>query len=440
MAKRKSSLFSAVLESLGFSRRKPQKSGKQRLLKLEPLENRRLLTATVMLNQAYTITDDGSHLFEAATAPYAGDLVNITITATNVGDTSASNVLITDDLSGTAADQSGLQGGTLTGTPKASSPQLGSVPVPTVGASNKLLTFQGTGTNGFVLPAGDSVSVSFSVLVNPAAFGSFAVSNSLVTAVAPCNYFDGTQSQDMSAPQSIYVEALPGTPTPLINLVVGQTVASGPDTAGNVTYNASVTNNGPSAAQGVQFSDATTDPLAINAWKIVGTLPNGSSVENEETGLNVTDSTSQIGDLLAMLDLPVGATVHFQITGTMAPGYSEATNTVQTFGSPAADVDVRSQPLGHYHHRDGAGLAGRRIDRQERLHGYARRHRHAGRRPIGARRPLHDHRHQRRHQPERSRHFRHQPGRRTLFAATIGCDLDGHGHEPLQPRRDRRLR
>jgi uncharacterized repeat protein (TIGR01451 family) len=67
---------------LGFSRRKPRARAKQRLLKLEPLENRQLLAVTLVQN--YTIADDGSHLFEAPTTPTSAQITAASVSGTTV--------------------------------------------------------------------------------------------------------------------------------------------------------------------------------------------------------------------------------------------------------------------------------------------------------------------------------------------------------------------
>jgi uncharacterized repeat protein (TIGR01451 family) len=374
MAKGKSSLFSSVLESLGFSRRKQQKRGKQRLLKLEPLENRQLLT--VVLSQTYTLVDDGNHVFEA------GEKVSFTITATNsapagVPANDADNVYISEDLSGSS--NYGLQGATYNSSValKASSNPASLTSSTTsyalsVNASD-LLTFQGgssSGSNGFVLAGGQSVSITFSAIVN-AAYAPSVTNNVGANITNPtCTYSSGTDTGlPMEPPSQISFSAntFDGSgneiPPALVNIDMGLTplkLAGGSQngnqyvtSTGGVSYQLTVTNNGPSAATAVLINDASEAPVfQVLGWQIDGTLPSGATVLDENNGGdNVTPSSGeQTGDLYAEINLPFptgtkvppGVVVTFTVYGTVALGSGQVTNSAAVIGELGNEVDTSS--------------------------------------------------------------------------------------------------
>ena len=289
MAKGKSRFFPSVLESLGFSRRKPRERGKQRLLKLEPLENRRLLDATVNLSETYTLQDNGSHVFEG------GEVITFKVTATNTGPDRADHLLITDDLS---AQVEGVGATTYVA---------GSANAPsglTASFANSLLTFQGS-PSGFSLNAGDSVTVTFKATViagSPDTYAWNQAGGTYTYLVA------GVESSPvgMGQPNPVNLEGISfqGLTTPLINIQVTQSVFQQPviEPGGSISvgYEVTVANHGPSAASQVPISDSTeTGELIIDSWQVDGAIPGGITVTNTKSATRVTNQTNQPGEMSA---------------------------------------------------------------------------------------------------------------------------------------------
>ena len=136
----------------------------------------------------------------------------------------------------------------------------------------------------------------------------------------------GTSSLD---PDPLYVGVLPGnaviTPTDLT-----ATITADPDpvTAGNVlTYTATFTNIGPNAAAGSMVTVDVPDVLSGVAWTAV--FSGGA-----------TGTMAGTGDINETVDLPVGGSVAYTITGTVPTGTTGPLPATATVTAPMGVTDV----------------------------------------------------------------------------------------------------
>ena len=220
-------------------------------------------------------------------APVAGGQVTFTIQVTNHGPSNATGVVVNDPLpSGytwvsDSADTGSYNHGT------------------------------GIWTVGD-LANGASASLNVTVTVN----GSGDYAN---TAVATANEPDPDPDNNEDT-----VTLLPGANA---DLVVVKTAAASVDPGHDVTWTVVVTNNGPSAADGAQFSDS-----------IPGAVNNISALCGVETGGAVCGPVTVNGQLVSSVinSLPAGASVTFVIVGRAPMTNTEFTNTASV--EPPAGV------------------------------------------------------------------------------------------------------
>ena len=129
-----------------------------------------------------------------------------------------------------------------------------------------------------------------------------------------------------------------GYVTPVVSDPSVVTTAAGDVTAGGqITYNIVVSNTGPSTITGVSEAGITvTDhfPAVLSGvtYTSVATSPNVSS----PTG----NTISGTGDINDTVNLPVGSTITYTITGTLGPAATGTLSNTATVTVPANDVDT----------------------------------------------------------------------------------------------------
>jgi uncharacterized repeat protein (TIGR01451 family) len=180
------------------------------------------------------------------------------------------------------------------------------------------------------LPVGGGLTYTVSGTVDPAATG--VLENTAAVTPGP-----GTVDPDGSDNTATDTDALQPTADVSVTKTDGVTDAVPGDT---VTYTVVVSNAGPSDAPGTVVTDSFPVELDAVTWSCAG------------AGGAVCPAASGSGDIADSVDLPVGASVTYTATGTVAPGATGSlTNTATAVVGPgivdpdpsdnaATDVDV----------------------------------------------------------------------------------------------------
>ncbi|OYN96869.1 hypothetical protein CGZ96_11275 [Enemella evansiae] len=248
-----------------------------------------------------------------------GDIVEYTVTTTNQGGSPATGTVITDPIPTNTA----YVPGTLSVT---ASPTAGQTGTKTDAVDGDVGSYSAgnvrfnvgdgaTGTTGGTLEPGAAVTTKFRTRILPTA------AEQTITNQASVAYTD----RDNSAKTSLSGRVTT-TVAPAADLAISKTSTPATQTAGsNVTYNVTVTNNGPSTAQGVQFVD---------------TLPAGVSYVSSAPPSGTTCSVSGRTVTCTIGSLANGASVTVPITTTIAPATTAAQVNTATVSSTTSDYNT----------------------------------------------------------------------------------------------------
>jgi len=233
---------------------------------------------------------------DGATSAVPGQSVTYTITAGNAGPSAVSGATITDAL------PAAITSATWT----------------CVGAGGGVCPATGSGDIAATvdLPVGASVTFTVDATIDAGATGTLA---NTATIAPPTGTIDPVPG-DNSATD---VDTL----DPTANLSISKTDGATTATPGlPVTYAIVAHNAGPSAVVGATVLDTVPADLGGASWTCTGS---GGG----------TCPPSGSGDIAATVDLPVGASATFTLTGTVAAGASGSLSNTATIAPPAGTTD-----------------------------------------------------------------------------------------------------
>ena len=169
------------------------------------------------------------------------------------------------------------------------------------------------------LPAGASVTFTFTVLVSPSATGRLG---NTATVSPPVGVTDPDPANNSATDTD--------TLTPLADLSITKTdgvtsVVPGTST----TYTIMVRNQGPSTVSGANVSDPLPAGVITATW--TATASSGGGV--------VTGPSSGTGALATTVNLPAGASVTFTFTVLVSPSATDTLNNTATVSPPAGVTD-----------------------------------------------------------------------------------------------------
>lgn len=248
-----------------------------------------------------------------------GDIVEYTVTTTNQGGSPSTGTVISDPVPANTAYVPGSLSVTASPTAGQTGTKTDAVDGDVGSYANGTVRFNvgdgATGTQGGIIEPGAAVTTKFRTRILPTA------AEQTITNQASVAYTD----RDNSAKTSLSGRVTT-TVAPAADLAISKTSTPATQTAGsNVTYNVTVTNNGPSTAQGVQFVD---------------TLPAGVSYVSSAPPSGTTCSVSGRTVTCTIGSLANGASVTVPITTTIAPATTAAQVNTATVSSTTSDYNT----------------------------------------------------------------------------------------------------
>ena len=168
------------------------------------------------------------------------------------------------------------------------------------------------------LPAGGSVTFTVDATLDASATG---VLSNTATLTPPVGLVDATTG-DHSATD---VDAI----TPEVDLTISKTHGATDSVPGQaITYTIVVGNDGPSNVVGAAVDDTMPADLGSVSWRCV-----------EAGGATCTDATGS-GDIATTVDLPVGATATFTVTGTIDASATGTLTNTATVSTPSGVTET----------------------------------------------------------------------------------------------------
>jgi uncharacterized repeat protein (TIGR01451 family) len=174
--------------------------------------------------------------------------------------------------------------------------------------------------SGLSLPKGESVTITLSGTIDPAATGT--VTNT-ATVAPPAGVTDTNPANNTATDTD--------TLTPQADLAITKTDGVTSVVPGTFdTYIVVVSNRGPSAVSGASVSDPVPAGVTAASWTATGNTGGGS----------VTGPTSGTGALATTVDLPVNASVTFTFTVQIDPSATGTLTNTATVTPPAGVTDT----------------------------------------------------------------------------------------------------
>ena len=247
-----------------------------------------------------------------------GDIMEYTVTTTNQGGSPATGSVITDQIPTNTAYVPGTLSVTASPTAGQTGTKTDAVDGDVGSYANNAVRFNvgegATGTSGGIIEPGAAVTTKFRARILPTG------AEQTITNQASVAYTD----RDGSAKTSLSGRV--STPVaPAADLAISKTSTPTTQTAGsNVTYNVTVTNNGPSTATGVQFVD---------------TLPAGTTYVSSAPPAGTSCSVSGRYVTCVVGSLANGASVTVPITTTISPDVTTAQVNTATVSSTTSDYN-----------------------------------------------------------------------------------------------------
>ncbi|HEY6942292.1 DUF7507 domain-containing protein [Dokdonella sp.] len=224
--------------------------------------------------------------------PVRGDTVTFTITATNNGPSAATGVVISDLLPAGVSFVSAT---------------------PSAGTYDNLT---GTWTIGGLAASGAGATATLTVVADVDTDSGF-------TNTASLSAIDQTDPNPANNSASVVV-----TPIASADLSISKTDGSTSATPGAaITYTIVAGNAGPSPVTGASIVDTLPADIAGASWTCVGT-----------GGASCT-STSGVGDINTLADIPAGGSVTFIVTGTIASNATGTLANTATVAPPSGTTD-----------------------------------------------------------------------------------------------------
>ena len=189
----------------------------------------------------------------------------------------------------------------------------------TAGTSGNTTSGTGSPNDSLSIPGGGSVTYTVTGRISPSATGSIAATGTIITPpTAP----------DLSG-VFIHTGSDTDTLTPQADITVtSSVVGNAPAPGGKVTYSVTVKNNGPSDAQGVQF----TDTLPANAAFVAVTQASGPGFTLAGPAVGASGTVTGTAGTLA-----AGASANFLITARVFGQPGTSVNNSATAGSSTPD-------------------------------------------------------------------------------------------------------
>ncbi|OYO17574.1 hypothetical protein CGZ94_01350 [Enemella evansiae] len=247
-----------------------------------------------------------------------GDVIEYTVTTTNQGGSPSTGTVISDPVPANTAYVPGSLSVTASPTAGQTGTKTDAVDGDVGSYANGTVRFNvgdgATGTQGGIIEPGAAVTTKFRTRILPTG------AEQTITNQASVAYTD----RDGSAKTSLSGRV--STPVaPAADLAISKTSTPTTQTAGsNVTYNVTVTNNGPSTATGVQFVD---------------TLPAGTTYVSSAPPAGTSCSVSGRYVTCVVGSLANGASVTVPITTTISPDVTTAQVNTATVSSTTSDYN-----------------------------------------------------------------------------------------------------
>ena len=261
------------------------------------------LTLTVNAPNAdlsVAVTDDSATPGSAV----PGSSLTYTIVVTNSGPSDVTGATVADTL------PAGFNGATFTAT------QMG-------GASGFTASGSGDINDAVDMPAGSTITYVIAGAIDAGATGTLS---NTATVTAPGGVTDSNSSNDSATDSA--------TLTPVADLLIAVTDDSAtPGSAApgsNLTYTVVVTNSGPSDVTSATVADAL--PANFNGAAFTATQTGGAS------GFTASGN----GDINDAVDVPVGSTITYVISGTIDAGATGTLSNTATVTAPGGVTDSNS--------------------------------------------------------------------------------------------------
>jgi len=231
------------------------------------------------------------------TSTSPGGNVTYTIVVTNAGATTVTGATVTDTF------PASLAGSTFTSTSAG-------------GATGATATGSGNINDTVTLPAGSTITYTVTAPVSATATG--AVANT-ATVTAPAGITDTNVTNNTATDVDLI-------PTADLSVTKTDNVTS-VSAGGSLTYTIVVRNNGPTAVNGVTVTD-TLSPLLT-----------GATFSASGTG-GASEFTSGTGNIAQTVNLPVGSTIVYTVTGAVSPTATGTIANTATVTAPAGVTDT----------------------------------------------------------------------------------------------------
>jgi uncharacterized repeat protein (TIGR01451 family) len=230
----------------------------------------------------------------------AGSTVTYVIVVTNNGPGAVTGATVTDTFSGNLTGVTFTAAGT--------------------GGASGFAGGNGTLNQTVNLPAGSTITYIVTGTVSPTATGSLS---NTATVNAPAGVADANVSNNIATDTDVIAAATAQADLSITKSSGGTSVTAG-DT---VTYTIVVTNNGPTAVTGATVTDTLASSLT------------GVSFTATQNG-GASGATSGTGNLNQVVNLPVGASVTYTVTGTLSDTATGSLSNTAIVTAPAGIVDV----------------------------------------------------------------------------------------------------